>query len=131
LVFRLRVRREVVRPVPADALPALWTLELVFGSATGTVAQTIQIRSKRMSVRNNPPVSIPSGSATRAREWYSPKEVAAMIGRAAYTVREWCRQQRLAARKRDCGRGRHLAWEIHAEELWRYVEHGLRPSPRA
>lgn len=76
--------------------------------------------------------SVPGGgNAPRAREWYSPDEVAQMIGRAAYTVREWCRLKRLAARKRDCGRGRYLAWEIHAEELWRYLEHGLRPNGSA
>ena len=64
----------------------------------------------------------------RQREWYSPEELAAMVGRAAYTVRKWCREGRLRARKRACGRGRHLAWEIHAGELWHYCEHGLRPT---
>ena len=84
-----------------------------------------------MSSPISPPPTTLGGNAPRAREWYSPEEVAKMIGRAAYTVREWCRQQRLAARKRACGRGRHLAWEINVEELWRYLEHGLRPSPPA
>jgi transposase len=68
-----------------------------------------------------------TSSPSRIREWYSTEEIAQMIGRAAYTVREWCRLQRLAARKRESGRGRYLAWEIHVDELWRYLEHGLRP----
>lgn len=70
------------------------------------------------------PSAIPLAAS---REWYSPEEIAAIIGRAAYTVRQWCRHGRLMARKRPCGRGRYLAWEIHAEELWHYVNHGLRP----
>ncbi len=65
-----------------------------------------------------------------SREWYSPDEIAALIGRAAYTVRQWCRLGRLQARKRACGRGRYLAWEIHADELRHYVNHGLRPITR-
>ena len=64
----------------------------------------------------------------RPREWFSPAEVATMLGRATYTVRQWCRQGRIQARKRSCGRGLYLAWEIHADELWHYCEHGLRPA---
>ena len=65
-----------------------------------------------------------------AKQWYSPAEVAAMLGRAAYTVRAWCRLNRISARKRACGRGRSLDWEISVDEIGRYLNHGLRPAQR-
>ena len=38
-----------------------------------------------------------------AKQWYSPAEVAELLGRKPYTVREWCRLQRVNARKRRTG----------------------------
>ncbi|RCS42051.1 hypothetical protein DTL42_19670 [Bremerella cremea] len=65
------------------------------------------------------------------KQWYSPAEFAAIVGRAAYTVREWCRTERIIARKRACGRGRSKEWEINCTEISFYLNHGLRPSPYA
>ena len=62
----------------------------------------------------------------KPREWFSPQEVAEMVGKDVCTIRDWCRLGRIDARKRDCGRGSHRAWEIHAEAIWQYLEHGLR-----
>jgi len=64
------------------------------------------------------------------REWFSPEKIGSIIGRTANTVRQWCRHGRLKARKRVCERGRYVDWEIHADQLWHYCEHGLRPSSR-
>lgn len=68
---------------------------------------------------------------TSGKQWFSPSEAAALLGRAAYTVREWCRLQRLSARKRACGRGKTQEWEIHVDEIIRFRNHGLLPSPYA
>lgn len=63
------------------------------------------------------------------KEWYSPEEVADMLEKRPYTVREWCRWGRINARKRPTGRGDAKEWEISHEELERIKAHGLLPVP--
>ncbi len=63
-----------------------------------------------------------------SQQWYSPKELARLIGRKPATICGWCRSGRLVARKRPLGRGDKLEWEISADELRRYREHGLLPN---
>ena len=60
-----------------------------------------------------------------AKEWYSTAEVARVLNRAEYTVREWCREGRVTARKTENGRG----WLISHEELDRLRNHGLGIKP--
>ena len=62
------------------------------------------------------------------QSWYSPAEAARLIRRRPGTVRGWCRTGRMVARKRSLGRGGKLDWEISAEELRRYRDHGLLPK---
>jgi hypothetical protein len=66
----------------------------------------------------------------QVKEWYTTAEVGAVVGRAEYTVREWCRQGRIAARKKPCGRGRGGEWLISNEELARLRNEGLLPFQR-
>jgi hypothetical protein len=61
------------------------------------------------------------------REWYSTEEFAAMVCKAEFTVREWCRHGRIAARKRKSGRGSSCAWAISHDEYLRYQREGLLP----
>jgi lysyl-tRNA synthetase class I len=63
------------------------------------------------------------------KECYSPVEVATILGKKPYTVREWCRLRRINATKRECGRGASEEWEISHEELERIKAHGLLPIP--
>jgi hypothetical protein len=63
------------------------------------------------------------------KDWYSPEEVAEILGKRPYTVREWCRWQRVNARKRPTGRGDAREWEISHDELERIKSHGLLPIP--
>jgi hypothetical protein len=62
------------------------------------------------------------------RGWYSTAEAARVLGRAEFTVREWCRLGRVHAEKRRCGRGRSREWMIAHAELLRIQDEGLLPS---
>ena len=63
------------------------------------------------------------------KEWYSIEEFARMVGRAAFTCREWCRHGRVQAEKKVSGRGAHSSWVISHAELLRYQRNGLLPRP--
>lgn len=67
----------------------------------------------------------------RVREWYSVDEFARIVGRAAFTCREWCRNGRILAEKKKSGRGPHAAWAISDLELLRFQREGLLPSGSA
>jgi len=61
------------------------------------------------------------------KEWYTTDEVAEIVGKAEFTVREWCRLGRIRAEKRRSGRGAFPAWVISHQELLRYQRDGLLP----
>jgi hypothetical protein len=64
------------------------------------------------------------------KEWYSFGEIANILGKAKFTVREWCRLGRVNCRKKNDGRGKHLAWVISHDELLRMQREGLLPRPK-
>jgi hypothetical protein len=61
------------------------------------------------------------------RDWYSVEQFAAMVGREPYTVREWCRLNRIRAEKKQSGRGKYPLWVISHAEVQRYEREGLLP----
>lgn len=61
------------------------------------------------------------------KEWYSTQEAAEILGKAEFTVREWCRLGRIHAEKRNSGRGKFHAWVISHAELQRFQREGLLP----
>ena len=61
------------------------------------------------------------------KEYYTTAEVAQVVGKAEFTVREWCRLGRVWAEKRPCGRGTSKEWMISHEELQRIRNEGLLP----
>ena len=63
------------------------------------------------------------------REWYTTEQVARLIGRAEFTVREMCRLGRIRAEKKLSGRGAHFQWVVSHDELLRYQREGLLPRP--
>jgi hypothetical protein len=56
--------------------------------------------------------------------------VAALTGKAEFSVREYCRLGRVRGEKLACGRGKHQAWVVSHEELTRYRNEGLLPIRR-
>jgi excisionase family DNA binding protein len=61
------------------------------------------------------------------KEWYTTAEVAKIVGKAEYTVREWCRKGQTHAVKAPNGRG----WRISHEELLRLRNEGPTPEQQA
>lgn len=62
-----------------------------------------------------------------AKDYYTTAEAAEILGRAEFTIREWCRLGRVYAEKRLSGRGRAKEWIISHEELTRIRNEGLLP----
>jgi hypothetical protein len=61
------------------------------------------------------------------KDHYTTAELAAMLGKAEFTVREWARLGRITAQKKQHGRGAHAEWVVAREELLRYQREGLLP----
>jgi hypothetical protein len=61
----------------------------------------------------------------QAREWYTTEEFGLAVGKAEFTIREYCRLGRLRAVKRQSGRGKYPQWVLSHEELQRYRREGL------
>ena len=65
------------------------------------------------------------------KDWYTTDELAGHVGKAEFTVREWCRLGRIKAEKRKSGRGAFSSWVISHQELQRYQREGLLPDQRS
>jgi hypothetical protein len=63
----------------------------------------------------------------QVRNWYTTHEFARTVGKAEFTIREYCRLGRLRAEKRQSGRGAYPQWVLSHEELDRYRRNGLLP----
>lgn len=61
------------------------------------------------------------------KDWYDTEAAGAYLGKAEFTVREWCRLGRIRAQKRRSVRGKHCAWVISRDELLRVEREGLLP----
>ena len=62
------------------------------------------------------------------KDWYSTDEVAKILGKAEFTVREWCRNTRIRAEKKGSGRGKYQSWVVSHAELLRFQREGLLPK---
>lgn len=62
------------------------------------------------------------------KDWYTTAEVAELLDKAEYTVREYCRLGRMQATKKPCGRGKGGEWLISHAELERLRNFGPGPE---
>ncbi|HZZ80784.1 MAG TPA: hypothetical protein VFE62_19940 [Gemmataceae bacterium] len=65
------------------------------------------------------------------KEYYDIEEFAELVGRSAFTCREWARLGRIHAVKKLSGRGGYSQWAISHNEMLRYQKEGLLPFRRA
>jgi hypothetical protein len=64
------------------------------------------------------------------KDFYEVEEFSRLVGKASFTVREWCRHGRIRGEKKNSGRGAFPAWVISHQELLRYQREGLLPIRR-
>jgi transposase len=64
------------------------------------------------------------------KETYNTEEVAQRVGRAEWTVRQWCNKGQVPGAKKVHGRGRQGEWRIPHEELVRLQNDGPLPINR-
>jgi len=130
------IQSSLLSPPRADARLSAWMLEFasqvvnldekvdaLLSSLTRIEEQLFDLHS---AIAHN---SISPTPMHPCKEWYTPTEVADLLGKRPYTIREHCRLQRINARKRPTGRGEASEWEISADEIERYKNHGLLPIP--
>jgi hypothetical protein len=63
------------------------------------------------------------------KDWYTTDEIAQLLGKVKFTVRQWCLLGRVNAKKKGSGRGKFQAWVVSHEELLRIQKEGLLPMP--
>jgi hypothetical protein len=61
------------------------------------------------------------------RDFYTTTEAAQLLGKATWTVREYCRLGRIKAIRAASGRGDHGEWRVPASEIKRVRDEGLLP----
>ena len=61
------------------------------------------------------------------KDWYTTEEAAKILGKAEFTVRNYCRLGRIRGEKKSSGRGKFQSWAISHDELMRIQKEGILP----
>jgi len=122
---RVVARKKVVAGEKKSAPENIELAGIVRGGLEGLGARLAQIEGllyellSRLDVRN------------LEKEFYTTVEVAKILTKRPYTVREWCRLGRVHAEKALSGRGIDDEWRISHQELCRIQNEGLLPLGKA
>jgi Helix-turn-helix domain len=103
--------------------------EAAYEQACCEELERIQARLDEMGVLLRELLQATSTKPT-VKQSYSTHDVARILGKRPFTVREWCRLGRINARRALSGRGVDKEWRITHEELERIQNDGLLPVPK-
>ena len=95
------------------------SISAILTAIDGIVARLAALESAIMAIRDELHVR------QTVKEFYTTAEIAQLLGRRPYTVREWCRLGRINAEKAHSGRGLDEEWRVGHEELVRIQNEGL------
>lgn len=120
------VRRSATRK-PSKVLPRISQVE--HSASAAEVSSQLAMILHRLDLIEQKLEALVQSLATQlhSKESYTTLEVARILGKRPYTVREWCRLQRVVAEKTWSGRGQDDEWRISLEELQRIQNEGLLP----
>jgi hypothetical protein len=62
-----------------------------------------------------------------AKQWHTVEEFSQAVGKAPFTVRQWCNRGRIRAERSMTRCGRSRTWAISHDEYLRYQREGLLP----
>jgi len=132
-------------PFPTPTTPTPWRVDLIesgiddAGNSSVVTSQTIpqeglQDGRDKLAMKE---VLASVGSLLEVvtaqrviRDYYSTEQAAQYLGKAHWTVREWCRLGRVHAEKRFNGRGKSPEWVLSHAELQRIQKEGLLPRTK-
>ena len=90
-------------------------MEKLFDILTRIESQNLEILARLDRLESKPP----------QKEWWSPEELAGILHRKPFTVREWCRLGRIPAEKDKYSR----LWRVADPEAQRLISGGgLQPQ---
>lgn len=91
-------------------------------SAVGSVDAELHERLRRIEESINQLVN-----RKVEQDFFSVQEIAKILDKSNFTIREWCRLGRVHGEKKLSGRGRAQEWVISKQELTRIQREGLLP----
>jgi len=108
-----------------DTLGDSQVLILLRELIAGLVARVEKLEQMLLDCLNR----LMGGAPFTERDYYTPKQFAAIVGKKVETVYENLKDERIEGTRTNSGRGGIPEWRISNDELKRYQREGLRDIP--